>query len=156
LYKILIDLDVVTVGLWNKLDSRKDIAKKFIKRIEEDEFILVTPFILIDLISKWNNKNLVSNIKEFYFINSTKIISDLEIEKISELIRIDFNKLIMDLYKIGVKKEDGALVIICSMFNLDYFVTFNRKHLKNKKEVINEVLKENGLKTIKIIEPNEI
>ena len=54
------------------------------------------------------------------------------------------------------KKEDSVLVFVASLFNIDYLITFNRKHLKNNRDKINEVLKKNGLRTIKIVEPNEI
>ena len=38
-----------------------------------------------------------------------------------------------ELEKYGVKSEDAFLVLVSSIFGLDYLVTFNRKHLKNKK-----------------------
>ena len=58
--------------------------------------------------------------------------------------------------KINIKPEDAFLVLITSIFDINYLITFNRKHLKNNENKINEVLKRNGLKIIKIVEPNEI
>ena len=56
----------------------------------------------------------------------------------------------------GVKEEDVVLVVISSIFDIDYLVTFNRKHLKSKEKEINEVLRKNGIKCIKIILPSEL
>ena len=56
----------------------------------------------------------------------------------------------------GVKEEDAVLVIIASIFEIDHLVTYNRKHLRNKEIEINDVLSQNGLKTIKIRLPDEI
>ena len=42
------------------------------------------------------------------------------------------------------------------IIDLDYLITFNRVHLKNKEEEINEILSEYGLRTIKITSPEQI
>ena len=58
--------------------------------------------------------------------------------------------------KIDIKDEDGLLIFVASLFKLDYLVTFNRKHLRNRNTKINEILKECGLNEIDIIGPDEI
>ena len=56
----------------------------------------------------------------------------------------------------GIKREDAALVLVASLFSFDYLVTFNRMHLKNKKEESNKILKEWKLPTIQILGPEEL
>ena len=150
--KVIVNLDVVTVAEW---DSKRE-AIQFINRIKKEEFNLFTPYILLEHLSKWKHKNLVSKIEHFYRIYSKTIISAQNVlDRINE-IRVNRNKLTNELLEIGVKEEDAILVVITSIFGIDYLVTFNRKHLKNKEVKINEVLKKNGLKTIKIYLPDEI
>ena len=154
--KILIDLDVVTVAIWDKKGLQVEIANKFINRVEKKEFYVINPFFLIELALKWKHQELREDIKEFYVSYSNKLISDTEFkEKVKEL-NINAEKIIKLLESYDIKEEDSVLVLVASIFDLDYLVTFNRKHLKNKKEAINRILKENGLKTIKIIGPEEI
>ena len=69
---------------------------------------------------------------------------------------IDDEKILLELQSNGVKEEDAFIVLIASIFDLDNLITFNRKHLRNKKKEINEVLKRNGLKTIEISGPEEV
>lgn len=45
-----------------------------------------------------------------------------------------------ELVEKRVKSEDAILTVITSIFGIDYLVTHHRRHLKNKKEVINNVL----------------
>jgi len=54
------------------------------------------------------------------------------------------------------KNNNKNLVIIASIFDADYLVTFNRKHLKNNEVKINNVLQKYELRTIKIVLPDEI
>lgn len=153
--KILIDLDVLTVGSWHKKDTRKEIALEFIKKVEKDEFYIITPLILLELLFEWKNISLREKIKEFYLEYSEELLTERKIyasfDKISNITAI-----IEEIINIGIKDEDALLVIISSIFDINYLVTFNRKHLKNNKDKINEVLKKNGLKKIEIVEPNEI
>lgn len=153
--KMLIDLDVVTVGKW---DAGKygDVARNLIKRVENKEFKLITPFYMIEHILKWDNIMLRDKIEDFYIKESGEILTNDDVDdKIGEL-RIDDKKLLEGLKNQGVKEEDAFIVMVTSLFNLDCLVTFNRVHLKNKKEAINEVLKKHGLKAIKIAGPEEV
>jgi len=58
LYKVLIDLDVVTIALWEKKDERKENALNFIKEIKNKNFFVVTPFSLLEIIAKWKYMKL--------------------------------------------------------------------------------------------------
>ena len=133
--KILIDLDAVTVAIWDKKGKQVEIANKFIERVEKGEFYIINPFFLIELALKWRHEKLREDIKEFYINCSNKLISDNEFkEKIKEL-KLDTQKIIKLLENHYVKEEDSVLVLITSIFDIDYLVTFNRKHLKNKKHI---------------------
>ena len=150
--KILIDLDVVTVAEW---DSEKD-AIKFISRVKLGEFQVYTPYSLFDLLDKWKYEKLRNKIKEFYDLYSTEIITAQKLTDELDKLKVDEKAITKDLKKEQVKEEDMLLIIVTSLFNLDFLVTFNRKHLKNKKEVINHVLQKYKLKTIKIVLPDEV
>lgn len=153
--KIVIDLDVVTVGKWDA-GKNGEMARSLIKRIENKEFELVTPFYMIEHLVRWHNIQLKEKIEEFYLKESTKLLSNEDVDiKIKEL-GIDDKLLLNDLKNHGVKEEDAFIVMVASIFNLDCLITFNRIHLKNKKESINEVLKKYGIRTIKISGPEEV
>ncbi|MBI3035490.1 hypothetical protein HYY71_04145 [Candidatus Woesearchaeota archaeon] len=152
--KILIDLDVVTVGKWDE-GKYGDIARNLMKRVENKEFELVTPSYLLEHLIKWHNTPLKEKIETFYLKESTKFLSNEDVDLKIEEIGIDDKALLTELKNHGVKEEDAFIVMVTSIFELDYLITFNRIHLKNKKEAINEVLNKNGLKTIKIAGPEE-
>ena len=153
--KIIIDLDVVTVGKWDK-DKNGDLARKFIIRAEKGEFEMHTPYIILDLISEWKHAKLVKEIKEFYDIYSQDIISVINLEDKIIKLNVDRKALTSDLKSYDIKDEDIILVIIASIFEVDYLVTFNRKHLKNNEVKISNVLQKYKLKTIKIALPDDV
>lgn len=148
--KILVDLDVVTVSIWDKegLD--------FISRIEIGEFEVYTPYALLDLVLRWNYKGLVEEIRKFYELYSDKIITARMLESRIEELGVDNKSLNKDLVRGGVKNEDAILTVITSIFGIDYLVTYNRKHLKNREDMINNLLSKYRLKTIKIALPSEL
>ena len=154
--KIAVDLDVVTVSIWNKTGSQVEIAHKFVKRVEAGEFYIINPFFLVELALQWKYQELREDIKEFYVRYSEKLVSDTEFKEKGKEMNIDAEKVIKLLERHNVKEEDSVLVLFSSMFSLDCLVTFNRKHLRSKREAINKTLKENGLKTIEIVGPEEI
>lgn len=154
--KIAVDLDVVTVGIWNKIGSQVEIARKFIKRVEAGDFHVINPFFLVELALQWKYQELREDIKEFYVHYSEKLVSDTEFKEKSKEKNIDTEKVIKLLERHDVKEEDSVLVLFSSIFDLDCLVTFNRKHLRSKREAINKTLKENGLKTIEIVGPEEV
>ena len=154
--RALVDLDIITVNLWDREGENKKIADEFIKKIEKREFLIITPFSLLEIVTKWKNDALKDDIEEFYIKNSHEILSNKDVDKRIKLLNIDDIKILKDLEKRGVKGEDALLVLITSIFKIDYLVTFNRKHLRNKEGEINQVLREDGLEAIKIIGPEMI
>ena len=125
--KIIIDLDVVTLAFWDKKDEAG-----LIERIKADEFEMITPYILLDHLSKWSHQKLANEINEFYEKYSSEIITAKKLLNESEKNKIEYLELLNELINIGVKEEDVVLVIVSSLFYVDYLITFNRKHLKNK------------------------
>ena len=154
-YKVIVDLDVVTVGKWDR-GKYGDISRELMKRVVNKEFELVTPFYLIEHLIKWKNIQLKERIEEFYLKESTTLLTNEDVDNKIEECGIDDKALLNDLKNHNVKEEDAFIVMVTSIFDLDYLITFNRIHLKNKKEEINEVLQKYGLKTIKIAGPEEV
>ena len=152
--KIIVDLDVVTVGKWDK-GEYGDISRKFIIKVEKKEYYIITPFLLIELIKKWKHKTLKLQIEEFYLKNSNEMIERIKI--IEEIISkgIDFEELFRKFVNEGIKDEDIVLILVGSIRD-SVLVTFNKIHLKNKESKINEILSEYRLKTIKITSPGQI
>lgn len=149
--KIIVDLDVVTLAFWDKKDEAK-----LIERIKGGKFDMVVPYILLEHLSKWNYRKLAEEISGFYEKYSSQIITAQNILEKTKERGIEYGNLLMKLINISVKEEDVILVIIASIFHIDYLITFNRKHLKNNENKINEVLKKNGIKTVKIVLPSEL
>ena len=116
---------------------------------------MITPYIILEHLAKWNHKKLSEEITIFYEKYSSEIITAQNLLNKIENLEVEYEELLAELVKEGVKEEDVILVIICSVFEVDYLVTFNRKHLKNKEKGINGVLKKNGLKSIEIKLPSE-
>ena len=148
--KIILDLDVATLAFWDKKDEAK-----LIERIKNNEIMMITPYIILEHLAKWNHKKLSEEITIFYEKYSSEIITAQNLLNKMENLEVEYEELLAELVKEGVKEEDVILVIICSVFEVDYLVTFNRKHLKNKEKGINGVLKKNGLKSIEIKLPSE-
>ena len=152
--KIIIDLDVVTVAKWDK-GKNGEVSRKFIIRVAKKVFYLITPTLLLELVRKWKHKKLRIRIEEFYSKNSDELIDRLQI--IEEIVskRIDFEELFRSFIEIGIKEEDITLIFVSSLRDA-LLITFNKVHLKNKEEEINEILSEYGLRAIKITSPEQI
>jgi len=152
--KIVVDLDVVTVGKWDS-GINGDKSRKFMTSIENKEFYLITPTLLLELVRKWKHEKLKIQIEEFYLKNTGERIGKADI--IEEIIfkGIDFEELFGKFISIQIKEEDITLILVSSLRDA-LLVTFNKVHLKNKEEEINAILSEYGLKTIKIISPEQI
>ncbi len=149
--KIIIDLDVVTVAFWDNKDDAK-----LLERVKGGKFSMITPYILLEHLSKWNYRKLADEIASFYEKYSDQIVTAQNILNKTTEANVEYKELLAELVNIGVKEEDVVLVIIASIFAVDYLVTFNRKHLKSKEKGINEVLKKNGIRIIKIALPSEL
>ncbi|MEK6946007.1 MAG: hypothetical protein AABX32_00205 [Nanoarchaeota archaeon] len=150
--KIMIDLDVVTMAKWDK-SHNGDIGREFLSRTEE--FEIVTPFYLLGHLDKWKHITLKEQIENFYLKNSTTLLTNEDIDYEIGNLGIDDVKILLELQSKDVKEEDAFIVLVTSIFKLDYLVTFNRKHLRGKEKEINEILRKNGIKTIKIAGPEE-
>jgi predicted nucleic acid-binding protein len=153
--KILVDICVVGVAKFYTTDKDHKIAKEFIDRVESGEFELFTPFTLIETVIKWKDKILKRQILDFYSLHSTEILSIEKITKKFIELKIDRQTIMPIFKKCGIKEEDATLVLIASAFQLT-LITLNRKHLRNRKDEINEILKKVGLNEIEILLPNEI
>jgi predicted nucleic acid-binding protein len=148
----MIDLDVLYVEFSKKRDERKEATKEFLKKL--DKFKVYTPYILIDTVDKWKDKKLVVKIKNFYELNSEHIISAKEIEERLAELKIDEKELKKSFGHIQIKDEDTLLIIVASIFGIESIITFNKRHLLNNKEKINEILRRFGLNEIAIEEPS--
>jgi hypothetical protein len=151
--KILIDIDVVAVAEHYIKDKDYPMSKSFINRIKSGEFEIYATHSLLELVEKWRREKIKEKVLEIYRTYSY-IIPAIEIETRSKQKNVVFEKIVEKLSKIGVKKEDGALAVV-SLFGL-ILITLNRKHLRNKREEINKILKEVNLDGIDILLPNEI
>ena len=152
--RILIDLDILTNALWK--GTLNAPAVQFLERVKTGEFVVYTPYVLLDLVNKWKNKNVADRISEFYKLYSTEIITVEKLAKKLQETDADYEMLSKELTKITNKEDDSDLVLISSLFALDYLVTFNRKHLQSKREQISAFLKGKGLDLIIVVLPNEI
>lgn len=157
--KILVDLDVVTVGTWDKGENG-DMARRLMSRIVEKEFFMATPFLLLERISKWGNLKVSGPMKEFYVKNSGLLLTDEDIRarirEVGEEIK-GFNeaKLLKELRRKGVGNQDAFLVLIAAVFGID-LVTFNRKTLRSKEKVVSEVMSGYGIKAPKLLGPEQL
>jgi len=152
---VVIDLDVVTVSIWDKKGENVKRAVRFMDRVKNGEFHVVTPFFLLELVSKWKYSELKDYIEEFYLKFTDRMLTNEDMDRQFTLTGIDDEKIIAEFTNNGIKGEDSLLALVASAFDADYLVTFNRAHLRGKKNVINEVLNKNGLRTIGIIGPEE-
>ncbi|MBI2172993.1 MAG: hypothetical protein HYT73_02150 [Candidatus Aenigmarchaeota archaeon] len=152
--KILVDIDVVAVAEHYVNDRDYKIAKAFAKRITSGEFEVYTTHALLDLVKAWDNVAIKEKILLFYK-SYFYVIPAAEIEAKSSERSIKLEGIVEKLSKKGVKPEDAILAVITSLFSLS-LVTLNRKHLRNRRSEINEILKRNGLNEIRILLPNEI
>ena len=153
--KIIIDLDVVTVSIWDRKGKQVEDANKFIGRIKNHEFYVITPFFLLELVSKWKYSQLKDHIQEFYIKFTDKMLSNEDLDGGITGRGIDDRQILIELKDNGIKGEDSLLALVASIFDADCLVTFNRVHLRKNKDAINTILKKNGIRTIQIIGPEE-
>ena len=154
--KIIIDLDVVTIGIWKKADERRTEALHFMKRAENKEFEVVMLSSTLNLVEKWNNRELSTSIRDFYSKNTDHFIDDLEVSNFLRKRKVSASVIIDEFSKKGIKREDILLILACVAIKADYLVTLNRRHLKNNTKAINQILEKNSLHKIKVVQPNEI
>lgn len=154
--KIIVDLDVITIGLWQKSDERRQEALRFIERIEKKEFIVIMLSSTLNLIEKWRHFELSKSIKDFYYKNTEHFIDDSEVMGFLNTNKVSASAIILDFSNSRIKQEDIMLILASVATNTDYLVTLNRKHLKNNSKKINDILYKHRLRNIKVVHPNEI
>ena len=154
--RILIDLDVVTVALWDKRDERRNVALNFIERINNKEFEVITLSSTLNLVDKWRHLTLGNSIKQFYIENTSHFIDEIEILEYLQRHKISSNQIIDEILSYNIKREDVMLILACISTKVKFLVTLNRKHLKGKVKEINKVINNYKLPDINIVYPNEI
>jgi len=154
--KIIIDLDVVTIGVWKKADPRKEESLKFMTRVKAKEFEVIMLSSTLNLLDKWKYTELSKVIRDFYVENTDLFLDEIEIFEFLNKQKINSAVIIDTLLKKGIKREDILLILACVTTNADYLVTLNRRHLKNNADLINSVLTYYKLRRIKVVHPNEI
>jgi hypothetical protein len=122
--------------------------------VKQKKFECLTPLPLVERIAAWKDTELKEEMFEFY-VRHTEILKTSKTHEKAESMNIKEEKVLVELEKNGIKSEDALLVLVTSLFKIDYLVSFNKKHLKNKEKIINKILKENRLPEIKIINPYE-
>ena len=95
--KVLIDLDIVTVNLWDRKGENKKIASDFVKKIGKKYFLVITPFSLLETVAKWKYNALKDDIEEFYIKNSDQILSNKDVDKKMVELKINDIKILEDL-----------------------------------------------------------
>lgn len=150
----MIDIDVVAVSEHYINDKDHPIAKSFIDRIKSGEFETYTTHSLLALVEDWKDKEIREKMVAIYHAYCY-VLPAVEIQAKSGEKKIIFEEIVGKLSKRGVKEEDGALAVVASLFGLA-LVTLNRKHLRNKRDEINKILKDVGSSEIEIFLPNEI
>lgn len=154
------DIDVGLIKVWvEKKDIRRREVNEFFNLLDKykEKFLLIMSKHTVEHIDKWENKILVIRLKDLFTKYYDQTI-DPE-PKIKEFI-IKVKMPIEDLVKkfsayAQIKQEDALTMIAYSLIGTEYFVTLNRKHLRNKYEEIKTVGWKFGLKIPEIMLPNE-
>lgn len=90
--KLLIDLDVVTVSIWDKKGKNVELAVEFTDRVKNREFYVITPFFLLELVSKWKYSQLKDYIEEFYLKFTDDMLSNEDLDEKIDSMDIDDKK----------------------------------------------------------------
>ena len=106
----MIDLDVVTVSIWDKMGKNVELALKLIKRVKNKEFHVITPFFLLELVSKWRYSQLKDHIENFYIKFTDNMLSNEDLDEKIESIGIDDEKIINELRENGIKDEEMSIL----------------------------------------------
>lgn len=158
--KISFDIDVGLIKVWvEKRDKRRNEVNKFFEFIEKHDknFLVLVSKHTLTLIKSWENKILVERLLDLFKEKAEKIIDPEEaIKEFSKRIDLNFDKFTLKFSKEAkIKHEDAISIIIYTLLGTEYFVTLNRKHLRNKYEEIRTSGWEYGLKIPEIMLPNE-
>ena len=158
--KISFDVDVGLIKVWiEKRDKRRDEVNKFFEFIERHDknFLVLVSEHTLNLIESWENKVLVERLLDLFKKKAEKIVDPEDVIKdFSKKINLDFDKFTLKFSKEArIKHEDAISIIIYTLLGTEYFVTLNRKHLRNKYEEIRTNGWKYGLKIPEIMLPKE-
>lgn len=147
--RILIDLDILTNALWKGQNSER--AKKFLEKARTEDFEVLTPSALLDLVFDWKDRRLAKLILSFYSENSDILSKKTILRKFKEA-GTDYKLIMEELTKTIGKEEDAFLILVASVFDLE-IITFNKKHMVGKRDRINQTLVKFALNEVEINEP---
>jgi len=158
--KISFDIDVGLIKVWiEKKDKRREEVNRFFEFIERHDkiFLVIVSEHTINLIESWENKVLVDRLLDLFKKKVEKILDPKDaIKEFSKKINLDFDKFTLKFSKeAGIKHEDAISIIIYTLLGTEYFVTLNRKHLRNNYEKIRTNGWKYGLKIPEIMLPDE-
>ena len=157
--KVIVDLDVVTIAKWyRKRDRRLESSQRFLGRVERGEFSLAVPDTFLEILRLWEYGELSSIIRGWYEANARFIIpSDEAVKKVA--VKTGFSEeVLIEKFALeaNMKKEDAFLVLIGTGSEIAYIVTWNKAHLRDKREKIEQIGARFGLRVPRIIFPTEI
>jgi len=157
--KVALDIDVVTIEVWKeKKDPRKSEVNKFFRFIDKNKKkfdFIVTPNI-IKQIETWKDKKLVGRISNFYKRLAKKYDPKEEIKNFEKLRRTKIEEFAKKFAnEVKIKLEDSLTILIYSLLGTKYFITLNKKHLRNKYAAIKTAAWKYGIETPEIMLPSE-
>lgn len=146
----------MTVGMWDK-GEYGDAARRFMEKVSKmtkaGECRLVVPTTLLQLLRNWRHQWLREEIEMFYLQNCSELIERVDILEGFIARETDFEAVFMELVAGGAIKEEDVLLIFAASIKKAELYTFNKVHLRNNREKINEVLSKHGLPAIEIRSP---
>ncbi|MEM5883222.1 MAG: hypothetical protein QXQ77_03205 [Candidatus Aenigmatarchaeota archaeon] len=154
--RVAFDIDVATVEAWEKSDPRKKEAREFFNFLRKHKFNIIVSKHTLEQVEDWKDKQLalriVSLFKEF-----CNVVEPIEaIKKFEERRKIKIRNFAENFAKQAkIKLEDALAIIIYSLLKTKYFVTFNKKHLRNKYAKLKEIGWKLGIEIPEIMLPNE-
>ena len=157
--KVIVDLDVVTIAKWyRKRDRRLESSQKFLERVERGEFFLAVPDTFLEILRLWEYGELSRSIRSWYEANARFVIPSGEaVKKVA--VKTGFSEeVLIEKFALeaNMKKEDAFLVLIGTGSEIAYIVTWNKAHLRDKREKIEQIGARFGLRVPRIIFPTEI
>ena len=79
--------------------------------VKNKEFYVVTPFFLLELVSKWRYSQLKDHIEEFYLKFTDKMLSNEDLDDKIDSMSIDDEKILEELKNKGIKGEEKQAVL---------------------------------------------
>jgi len=151
--RIMIDLDAMLAayGTPDK-PEKKETAIKLIREVKAGKHELYTSYTLMDIVAGFNIEYFRKKIHRFYVRYSKDIITAKRLEEKLSSSGKEIKALLKKFTAIGIKEEDAVLATISSVFEVE-LKTFNKKHLLNKREEINKILREEDMNEIIVNEP---